>query len=71
MVVVPPLTPLTTPVEDTTVATDVLLLLHVPPDAVFVNVVVDPSHTVNVPPMVPGVGVTLTAWVEAVPQPVL
>ncbi len=50
--------PVTTPVVLTTVATAVLLLLHVPPVVVFVSVVVAPSHTENEPPIAAGSGFT-------------
>lgn len=43
---VPPLTPLTTPLE-LTVATEVALLLHVPSGVVLLKVVVEPWHTVT------------------------
>ena len=45
--------PDTTPEPDT-VAIAVLLLLHVPPDVAFVNVVVDAGHTTKVPPIAAG-----------------
>ena len=49
MVVVPTLTPDTTPVAAPTVATAPLLLLHTPPLTAVLNVVVHASHTVSVP----------------------
>ena len=42
-------TPVTTPVEEPTVANAVLLLLHVPPGVATVNVVVCPTHTLLAP----------------------
>lgn len=52
MVVAPVLTLVTTPDEEPTVATPTLLLVHVPPDAVFVRVDVAPIvHTPNMPEM--------------------
>jgi hypothetical protein len=52
MVAVPAATPVTTPVEPT-VATEVLLLLHVPPVTVSLKVVVDEVQTVAVPVIEP------------------
>jgi hypothetical protein len=50
MVAVPVATPVTTPVPEPTVATDVLLLLHVPPEVASLNVLVEPpAHTLAVP----------------------
>ena len=48
MLAVPPLTPLTKPVADT-VATLVLLLLHVPPEVASVNLTVVPAQIDPVP----------------------
>jgi hypothetical protein len=59
MVVVPALTPLTTPPEDT-VALAVLLLLHEPPDTVSLNVIVAASHTLVAPDIVPAAGAAFT-----------
>jgi hypothetical protein len=64
---VPELTPLTTPDEEPTVATDVVLLLHVAPEPPL-SVVVLPAHTVNVP-VITGTGLTVTTAVAVtVPQ---
>ena len=55
-----------------TVAAAVLLLLHAPPVVPSVRVVVDPAHTMAVPPMLPTTGIALiiTSWVTVtVPQP--
>ena len=63
IIVVPGLTPQTTPVEAFTVPTAVLLLLHVPvpPDAVvLLNVIQDPAHTDEAPFIVPAIGDTFT-----------
>ena len=49
--VVPALTPCTMPVAEPTVATDVVLLLHVPPVVPSVNGVVNPIHTMGLPLM--------------------
>jgi len=59
MVAVPPLTPVTTP-EPLTVATDSLLLLHVPPPVALLSVVVASGHTVNVPAMAAGTAIIIT-----------
>ena len=63
IVVVPALTPYTTPVVEPTVPTAVLLLLHVPvpPDAVAsASGIVDPAHTEVGPVIVPALGDALT-----------
>ena len=72
MVDVPADTPPTVP--PLTVATPVLVLLHMPPVAPSLNAVVEPAHTVAVPVMVPatGNGLTVTTCVAAtVPQPLV
>lgn len=51
--VLPPDTPVTTPVVLPTVATDSVPLDHVPFDA-SLNVVVDPTHTLVIPVIGPG-----------------
>jgi len=61
--VVPGVTPHTTPVDALTVPTAVLLLLHVPvpPDAVvLLKVIHDPAHTDEGPFIVPAIGDTFT-----------
>lgn len=66
MVVEPKATPVTTPVEELTVATAVLDELQVPPAEEWVKVVVWPAHTEAVPPMdvtMPVCKVALTATV--------
>jgi hypothetical protein len=62
IVVVPAATPVTTPVEDTTVATPVALLLHVPPEVVLLKVEADPTQTDVLPVMAAkaGNGFTVT-----------
>ena len=70
MVAVPAVTPVTIP-DMPIVATAVLLLLHVPPVVVLLNVVVAVAQTIAVPVMVPatGSGLTVTSIVAvAVPQ---
>lgn len=68
MVVVPAVTPVTTPLA-AIVATAVVLLLHVPPAGVPVSAVDDPSHTVSVPSIGFGSGVTVTIVVLLQPEP--
>ena len=46
---VPTETPLTTPVVEPIVATDVLLLNHVPPEVASVKVIDDPTHSIDDP----------------------
>ena len=53
MVDVPGEMPMTIPVEEPTVATAVLLLLHCPPDVVSDNVREEPTQTLAVPLMGP------------------
>jgi hypothetical protein len=48
-------------------AAAVLLLLHVPPDIASLRVVVDPTHTLNVPPIAGGAGFTVMIRVAAQP----
>lgn len=69
--VVPVAIPVTTPVAGFIVATDVLLLLQLPPLTASVNVITEPVHTVAGPAMVPadGAGLIVIACVSiAVPQ---
>ena len=68
MVEVPDAIPLTTPVPGATVATVVVLLLHVPPPA-SLNVVVEPRHTDAVPVIDEGNGLTVTIVVAIQPVP--
>jgi hypothetical protein len=57
-------TPVTTPPDDT-VATPVLLLLHVPPVVASLNVVVEPIHSVAVP-VIADTGAVILTMVVAV-----
>src|ERR1043165_3762053 len=50
------------PLVEPTVATPVLLLLHVPPELTSASVVLAPTHTVPDPVMVAGIGFTVTVW---------
>lgn len=67
MVAVPKLLPVTTPLDDPTVATPALLLVQVPPGLALVNVVDEPTHIVDAPEMDPGVVTTVTVWVAKQP----
>ena len=61
--------PVTTPVDAPTVATVVLLLLHVPPPVASESVVVRPEHTVLVPFITKGSGFTVaTAFAAQMPM---
>lgn len=65
MVDVPAEMPVTSPVVEPTVATDVLLLVHdTPPDVLLDSVVVLPSHSDAVPVMAAGSGSTLMGFVR-------
>lgn len=55
---------------DVTVATDGLILVHVPPGVVLLSVVVAPEHTVPIPLMAAGKGFTVSTAV-ARPQVVV
>lgn len=59
IIAVPLLMPVTTP-DASTDAFDGLLLVHVPPGTVLVRVVVEPTHTVLLPLIGPGVAFTVT-----------
>ena len=74
MVAVPALTAVTTPVDELTVATAVLLLLHEPPETpLLVYVAVAPIQSGDVPLTVPALafGLTVNDLVaeDAPPQP--
>ncbi len=60
--------PDTRPLEDPTVATDVLLLVHAPPVTALLNKVVDPTQTLAVPLIVPGEEITETMVVARHPE---
>ena len=59
----PALTPLTIPVDEPTVALEVLLLLQVPPDVALLSEVVLPAQTTAVPVIAPGTGFTVAVRV--------
>lgn len=60
MFALPAATPDTMPDPEPTVATPVLLLVHVPPDGEELSVVLAPVHTEAVPDIAPGVVLTVT-----------
>ena len=62
MVVEPFNTPLTIPEADPTVATEVALLVHVPPVVALLRVVVDPIHTFATPEIVSGKAFTVATF---------
>jgi hypothetical protein len=64
MVTVPADTPVTIPVEDPTVATEALLLLHVPPVVASLSDIVRPAPTVLPPLIAAGAGLMVTTRVE-------
>ena len=68
MTLVPLATPVTSPVEASTVATAMVPLLKVPPVILGVKVVVEPTQTLVVPLIV---GRALTVTVVVVLQPLL
>ena len=70
MVAFPGATPVTMPVVEPTDATDVALLLQVPPAILLLKLMVAPTHTVEAPLMVPALGTGLTVMVaDAVADP--
>ena len=72
MKAVPAEMPATRPDKEPTVPMAVLLLLHLPPLEMSLNVVVAPVHTWAVPVIADGVAYTVTITeVVAVPQPVV
>lgn len=62
-------TPVQTPVPATTVACAVLLLDQLPPAVPQLTLVLEPTHTENVPVMVLGLAFTVTGVIAK--QPVL
>ena len=67
MVAVPALIPVMMPEVAPIVAIAVLLLVHVPPAAVLVSVVVEPIHTSAVPAIEAGKGFTVNEAVRIQP----
>ena len=70
MVLVPEVTPCTTPFVPT-VATEVLVLLHTPPGSASLNVAVKLAHVADGPVIVPALGMTVTAAVMLAIHPTL
>jgi hypothetical protein len=70
MVGLPALTPVTTPVDET-VASPILLLLHVPPVVVLARVVVEPTHTFTVPVIAAGAAFTVIGNTALQPPPIV
>ncbi len=62
--------PVITPVDEPIVATDGLLLVHVPPPE-LVTVLVDPTHTEETPVIAAGSTFTVKVVLDDAPQPVL
>jgi hypothetical protein len=71
---VPVDTVVTTPLFASIVATAGVTLLHVPPEVVFVSVVLEPKHTAVVPPIADAICcsviVTVVVAVDALHPPV-
>ena len=65
----PEATPVTTPHVTPIVATEVVLLAHVPPGVQSDSVIVDPAHTLSSPPI--AAGPVLTVNVCVAEQPVV
>ena len=55
----PPLVPVTLPDDDPIVIFP-LVVVHIPPVSPLVSVTVDPTHTVEGPPIIVGIGLTVT-----------
>ncbi len=70
MVALPAATPETIPVAEPTVAIEVLLLVHVPPEVALFSVTEAPTHVAIVPVMADGNGVTVTVVVTDPPNTV-
>jgi hypothetical protein len=72
MLAVPPLTPLTTQLDevaDPTIANAVLLLLQVPPIVASCNVTALPAHNTEGPVILAGVAFTVTGILTVQPRP--
>jgi hypothetical protein len=67
---VPAIPPVTIPDPEPTVAILVLLVFHVPPAILLLNVRFDPEHTIDAPDIAPGATLVVTVVVASVPQPV-
>ena len=64
MVAVPTATPVTTPVVIFTEAIPLLMDVHVPPDVAEVSDVEAPTHTLPIPEIAAGSGLTVTTAVR-------
>lgn len=64
---VPVAMPETTPEEEPTLASEVLLLVHVPPGKASPKAVVEPTHTLVVPVIADGVWLTVIVFVDVHP----
>ena len=62
--------PVTKPELLPTVATEVLLVLQIPPVIASLNVVGNVEHTVDAPSIAVGLAMTVKVWVAAAPHPV-
>ena len=65
----PIVTPETIPLDDPTVATAVLLLLHVPPVDALLNVAAKPTHIAEPPEIAAGNGITVTTLLTLHTEP--
>jgi hypothetical protein len=71
MVAVPADIPVTMPVAMPAAATDTLLLLHAPPEVALVKMVVEPVHTVSIPAIAAGSGLTVISRILKQPVGIL
>lgn len=69
MSAVPAATPVTMPDDGPTVATEILLLVHVPPNAELNNEIVCPTQTDDGPDIAGGLGFTVKVLVRTQPVP--
>ena len=70
MVAFPTAAPVTLPVTRSTVATDVALLVQVPPETLLLKLILAPIHTEDAPLIVPAFGTGFTVTVaDAVVDP--
>lgn len=63
MLVAPAATPLTTPVDEPTVAMAVIALLHAPPPTASVSDIESPAHTADTPLIAMGDTLTVTVFI--------
>ena len=71
IVALPRLDPVTTPDDEPTLATEVLLLVHVPPVMVSENIVAEPTQTFVAPVITEGFGSTVTILLIVHPVPIV